>query len=195
MDDPEKQLVYQVVWDHLREAAPDLLPTLEAELAAAFEVLPERSHGDEGKHPGGLRFDFPTEAWTAVTAAIWISVNLVTEAVRHRKDRDRERALDRLETLLADQVANPVLVHELRGRLEEALARRGRLHRLLLGRGRPEGARASLRVLPVLPRRASPARRGVPESPPVAPRPLSRRPDEVGLYVVWASAGDHGFST
>lgn len=127
----EKQLIHQLVADHLRDEAPEALPALETELEAIFEAMPPRPRGAEGQHPGGLPFDLPQVAWTLVSAAIWISSCLLTEAIRHRKQRSRERALDRLEVLLAEQVLDPLLVHGLRRRLEELLQRTGNLEVLL----------------------------------------------------------------
>ncbi len=167
MDSLERQLIHQLVADHLRAEAPEALPALEPELDATLEAMPPRPRGAGGEHPGGLPFDVPQVAWTLVSAAIWISSCFLTEAVRHRRERSREKALDRLEVLLAEQVLDPLLVHGLRRRVEELLEKTGDLAALLSASSTRPGGGAAVRGEGAGAALPSPAARGpAPSAPP-----------------------------
>lgn len=131
MDERQRLLAYQLVEDQLRQEAPEFLPALAAGQEAVFRALPARPESSGDQHSGGLPLDLPLVSWTLVSAAIWVSANLVTEALRHREDHSRERALDRLEVRLAEQTADPLLINDLRRRLEGLAVRLGGFQALL----------------------------------------------------------------
>lgn len=136
----EQDLVYRLARSVVSSETADRLPELESRFDQLYEELKPLSATGPVSDNGGLPFDVPSMAWTAVSAVIWISASFIHEAIRHSDRRKQGRALRRLEAKLAVTTADPVLVNAVLRRLERLIDEVGDLRSIVAGKQRPRSA-------------------------------------------------------